>query len=63
MRRQSKTSTRFRFWCFVSVFLHCAIVAAIMAAPSTPLAGVWGTSGTDVFAVGYYGTIVHYGNH
>ena len=26
------------------------------------LTGVWGSSGTDVFAVGDFGTILHYGN-
>jgi hypothetical protein len=32
-----------------------------MSSPDGDFYGVWGSSGSDVFTVGRYGTILHYG--
>jgi hypothetical protein len=37
-----------------------AISSPMSVVTTAYLRGIWGSSGSDVFAVGYYGTILHY---
>src|SRR5258707_5879544 len=47
--------------CALPIFHYDGVSwTAQTSATTDPLAGVWGGSGSDVFAVGRRGTIVHY---
>ncbi|MCX5887216.1 MAG: hypothetical protein NT096_15115 [Proteobacteria bacterium] len=61
MKRKSLIQILFLILFFIPITAFSAEWTPMTSVTTNPLYGVWGSSGSDVFAVGRYGTILHYG--